>query len=299
VLDALLAERSASRAGARLGLSQPAVSNALAQLRTVLGDPLLVRGPRGMVPTERALALAGPLRAALSALAQGLEPAAAFDPRTAERRFTIVTNDFVAFALLPRLLARLGRAAPRVRLQVRAWQENRVPPDLERGDADLMLGFYRELPPGHREARLFADRFLAVVRRRHPRVGRKLTLATYVDLQHVLVSHVPDGRGVVDDALAARGMSRTVALRVSHFLLVPAIITATDYVAALSELVARPFARVWPLQMFKVPVAVPEAWVRAAWHERTDASAAHAWLRAQVSEVAAEVRASCDASRPR
>jgi LysR family transcriptional activator of mexEF-oprN operon len=88
VLDMLLAERSVSRAGARLGLSQPAVSNALAQLRTLFGDPLLVRGARGMVPTERALALAGPLRAGLAQLEQGLTPSTAFDPLTAQRSFT-------------------------------------------------------------------------------------------------------------------------------------------------------------------------------------------------------------------
>jgi DNA-binding transcriptional LysR family regulator len=294
VLDALLAERNVSRAGARLGLSQPAVSNALAQLRAVLGDPLLVRGPKGMVPTERALALAGPLRAALSALQQGLEPATAFDPGTAERSFTILSNDFVALALLPRLLARLSHEAPRVRLQVRAWQEHRVPPDLERGEADLMLGFHGELPAGHRHELLFADRFVGIVRKRHPRVHGKLTLATYLALPHVLVSHVPDARGVIDDVLAARGLTRTVALRVSHFLLVPAIVAATDYVAALSELVARPFARVWPLQLLKLPVSAPEAWVHTIWHERTEASPAHQWLRGVVSEVGKEVKATCD-----
>src|SRR5215831_14198435 len=112
VLDALLAERSVSRAGTRLGMSQPAVSNALAQLRAVLGDPLFVRGPRGMVPTERALALAAPLRAALAQIEQGLGPNPPFDPATAQRRFTLLTNDFVAFTLLPRLLARLSREAP-------------------------------------------------------------------------------------------------------------------------------------------------------------------------------------------
>src|SRR5262249_32642666 len=157
-LDALLAERSVSRAGARLGLSQPAVSNALAQLRGLLKDPLLVRQAGGMAPTERALALAGPLRAALLALERGLDPPAAFDPTTAEHASTTATTAFVAFAMLPRLLARIQREAPRVRLQVRAWQEHVVTSDLARGDADLMLGFNRGLPPGHHAALLFDDR---------------------------------------------------------------------------------------------------------------------------------------------
>ena len=293
VLDALLAERSVSRAGARLGLSQPAVSNALGQLREVLDDPLFVRKGGGMVPTERALALAGPLRAALLALEQGLEPAPAFDPASAERSFTIVTNDFVAFAMLPRLLGRLQSEAPRVHLQVRAWQEHTVPPDLARGDADLFLGFDRGRPKGHYATPLFEDHFVFVARKGHPQVRGSITLATYTKLAHVLVSHEPNARGVVDDVLATRGLTRNVALRVSHFLLVPPILATTDYVAALSEIVARPMARTLPLQILKMPLRIEGAAVQMIWHERTHASPAHAWLRGLVTEVGRSVATSC------
>jgi len=293
VLDALLGERSVSRAAARLGLSQPAVSNALAQLRTLLEDPLLVRKAGGMAPTERALALGGPLRAALLALEQGLDPPAAFDPAAASRYFTIATNDFVAFAMLPRLLARLQHEAPGVRLHVRAWQEHVVPSDLARGDADLQLGFNRGLPPGHQAAPLFEDSFMFVARKGHPLVRGKITLATYTKLAHVLVSHEPNARGVVDDALAQRGLTRNVALRVSHFLLVPPILAATDYVAALSQIVARPMARGLPLQLLPMPIEIPGATVQMIWHERTAASPAHAWLRQVVGEVGAGVRVAC------
>ena len=297
VLDALLAEHSVSRAGARLGLSQPAVSNALAQLRALLKDPLLVRKGAGMAPTERALELAGPLRAALLALEQGLDPAPAFNPATAERDFTIMTNDFVAFAMLPRLLARLQKEAPRVRLQVRAWQEHNVPPELGRGDADLVLGFNRGLPPGHLAAPLFEDRFVFVARKGHPLVRGKITLATYTKLAHIIVSQEPNARGVVDDVLAQRGLERNVALRVSHFLLVPPIIATTDYVAALSEIVARPAAESLPLQLLEMPLQAGGAMVQMMWHERTGASGAHGWLRGVVEEVGRGIEASCKSVR--
>ena len=124
------------------------------------------------------------------------------------------------------------------------------------------------------------------MRRGHARVRGKLSLATYVKLPHVLVSHQPDGRGVVDDALARQGLSRTVVLRVSHFLLVPAIIAATDYVAALSEFVARPFAKTWPLQLLPPPLQLPVGKVSLVWHESTHASPAQAWLRDLIVEVA-------------
>jgi len=293
VLDALLAERSVSRAGARVGLSQPAVSNALAQLRAHFGDPLLVRKGGGMEPTERALALAGPLRTALVALEHGLEPTAAFHPAAAERSFTIMTNDFVAFALLPRLLARLQREAPRIHLQIRGWQEHLVPSELARGEADLTLGFHRGLTEGHHAAPLFEDHFVFIARKGHPLVRGKVTLATYTKLAHVLVSHHPTARGAIDNLLDRHGLTRDIALRVSHFLLVPPIVAATDYVAALSEVVARPMAASLPLQLLTLPVEVPSATVQMVWHERTAASPAHVWLRALVAEVGVEAAGAC------
>jgi DNA-binding transcriptional LysR family regulator len=290
VLDALLAERSVSRAGERLGLSQPAVSNALGQLRALLGDPLLVRRAGGMAPTERALALVEPVRAAMLAVERSLAPPARFDPATAERDFIIATNDFVAFALLPRLLARLQREAPGVRLQVRAFQQHAVAPDLARGEADLAFSFARTLPASYRAADLFQDRFVFVARRGHPAVRGRITLPVYLRLAHVVVSQEPNARGVVDDLLAERGKSRQVALRLSHFLLVPPVLATTDYVAALSELVARPAARSLPLQILKMPLEVPSGTVRMIWHERTEASPAHAWLRGVIDEVGRQTR---------
>jgi len=293
VLDALLAERSVSRAAARVGLSQPAVSNALAQLRAHFGDPLLFRKGNGMSPTERALALAGPLRTALLALEQGLQPAAAFNPAVAERNFIIMTNDFVAFAMLPRLLARLQKEAPGVAVQVRSWPEHVVPSELARGDADLVLGFNRGLPVGHHATPLFQDRFVFVARDGHPLVRGKITLATYTKLKHVIVSHEPNARGVFDDLLAERGLSRDVALRVSHFLLVPPIVAATDYVAALSEIVAVPAEKTLRLQVLTMPLPFEAANVHMVWHERTGGSPAHAWFRGVVEQVGRSIEHSC------
>jgi DNA-binding transcriptional LysR family regulator len=294
VLDALLAERSVSRAAARVGLSQPATSNALAQLRAHFNDPLLVRKAGGMAPTERALALSGPLRAALLALQQGLQLPTAFDPAAATQNFTIMTNDFVAFAMLPRLLARLQQEAPGVQLQIRAWQEHVVPSELARGDADLMLGFSpRGLPDGHHAAPLFADRLVFVARKGHPKVDGRINLAAYTKLSHVLVSHEPNARGIIDDLLAQRGLTRHVALRVSHFLLVPPILAKTDLVAALSQIVVRAGADSLKLQILKMPLEIPQATVQMIWHERMAVSPAHVWLRKVVSEVGRSIEMSC------
>jgi DNA-binding transcriptional LysR family regulator len=288
VLDALLAERHVSRAARRLGLSQPAVSNALAQLRGLLGDPLFVRGHAGMVPTPRALALAAPLRAALAGLEEALgQPG--FEPATAQLTFVIAASDFVEFVLIPRLLARLSREAPGVKLQLPSWPHTRVPPGLDSGEIDLTIGFFGSLPAGHHQGPLFPDGFACVVRKDHPRVGKKLTLETYLSLQHVLVTTETAGPGVVDLALEKLGKSRTVGLRLSHFLMVPPIIAATDFVAALSDRVVEAFAAPLQLRVLAPPLPLPRGTVAQVWHQRTHHSAAHRWLRQVVTEVARDV----------
>lgn len=302
VLDALLLERSVSRAGRRLGLSQPAVSNALAQLRRVFDDPLFHRGRNGMIPTERALGLAAPVRAALAALEEGVVTTKPFVPAHDTRTFTLLMNDFVAFAILPSLLRWLAREAPGVRLRVRAWQDGGDPRELEQGEADLAIGFRRRLPAVYRVRRLFEDRLVCVLRPGHPALAAgKLTLADYLALSHVVVSTHADARGLVDRVLARRGLTRTVVLQLSHFLLVPAIVGATDLVAALSESVAAPFVAAGALEAVAPPLRLPSSSVFLIWHARSEGSPAHAWLRNAVEESlhAGERRASTSSAPPR
>jgi DNA-binding transcriptional LysR family regulator len=252
-----------------------------------------VRKGGGMEPTERALALAGPLRAALVALEHGLEPTAAFDPAAAERSFTIMTNDFVAFALLPapaRARSARGPAHPPADPRL-AGSRRAVGAGARRGRHGARV--HRGLTDGHHATPLFEDHFVFIARKGHPLVRGKLTLATYTKLAHVLVSHHPTARGAIDNLLDRHGLTRDVALRVSHFLLVPPIVAATDYVAALSEVVARPMAASLPLQLLDLPIAVPAATVQMVWHERSAASPAHVWLRGLVGEVGASAAAAC------
>lgn len=289
VFEALMAEQHVGRAARRLGLSQPAVSHALAQLRVQLGDPLFVRTASGMLPTDKARALAVPVREALVRLGEALAPAS-FDPATARQSFVLAATDFVEYVLLPKLLARMSVEAPHLRLQLRSWPVHAVPPGLETGEIDLAAGFFSpKAGAALHLAPLFKDNFVCVVRQGHPRVGKRLTLRTYLELQHVLVTTDPTARGVVDVELAKRRLERTVALRLSHFLMVPPVLAATDLAAALSHRVAEPFARFLPLKIFPMPLPVPGGTVHLAWHERTSRSAAHTWLRNLMREVGGEV----------
>lgn len=286
--EALFEEQSVTGAARRSGVTQPAMSNTLSQLRQLFDDPLFLRQRTGLSPTPRARQLIEPIRQGLRLLSSALaEPG--FEPRTSQRRFVIMASDYVELVLLPRLLRRLSRQAPGVHLQVRSWALHEAPPELARGEADLMLGFYDKLPARHHEQRLFDDEYVCVVRRRHPLVKSKLTLARYLELSHVLVSAKSDSPGSVDRALAALGKQRKIGARVSHFLSVPVLVAQTDFVAALDRRVAEVFARPLGLKLLTPPLALPKGSVGQVWHEQQDRDPAQIWLRQTIAEVAAEL----------
>ncbi len=286
--EALLAERNVTRAAQRLGVTQSAVSNALKQLRLLFDDPLFVRRSAGVEPTPRALALAGPVSRGLGALGEALAPAR-FDPASASRTFVVAASDYVALVLLPPLLARLEDDAPGIRLEIVPWGLHEVPPALARGEADLMIGFYGRLPPAHHDARLFSEEFTCIARRNHPRIRGKVSVKAWASVPHVVVSERPGSTSGVDRALAARGFSRRIGVRVSHFSVVPQIVARTDFVAALSRRVAEPAAKALRLFTFPPPLPLGTSHVRQVWHDRLDADPGHRWLRSVVAEVAARV----------
>ncbi len=288
VFEALMSEGHVGRAARRLGLSQPAVSHALAQLRAEVADPLFVRTARGMLPTDRAQAMVGPVREALQGLARAVGPRT-FDPKTMEHTFVLAGTDFVEFVLLPKLLAHLEVHAPRVKLQLRAWPHHAVPPALETGAVDVAAGFFDACPPLHRQARLFEDQFVCVVRKNHPQVAKRLTLPIYLKLEHIIVTEEPNARGVVDQVLQRQGRQRSIGLRLSHFLMVPPVVAQSNLAAALSRRVAEPMARTFGLRLFPMPLDVPRGTVSLAWHQRSDVSPPHVWFREQIIKVAAQV----------
>jgi len=287
-LDALFRERNVTRAARRVGVTQPAMSNSLAQLRRVFDDPLFRREPHGLAPTARALELAPLVSQAVNAC-ERLLAAPSFDPKTSERRFVVWASDYVELVLMPPLLRELGRRAPGVQVEIRPWGLHAVPEALARGEGDLMVGFFDELPRAHAQSLLFEEDYVCIVRRGHPQVGRTLTLEHYLELGHVLVSQQSDSPGSVDRALEKLGKKRRVAVRVSHFLMVPVLIAETDLVAALSRRAAEPFASALGLRLLPPPLPLPRARIRQVWHTELDADPGHSFLRQTLTRVASAV----------
>jgi len=281
--DALLEQRSVTRAASKMGVTQSAMSNSLAQLRLLFDDPLFRRTPRGIEPMPRALELGEPIRRGLGLFERALAPRS-FEPRTETRSFVLATSDYVEFVLLPPLLKRLAREAPGVRLEVRPWGLHQVPKTLASGEIDLMIGFYNEVPAHHEETLLFDEQYVCIARKGHPGLGSKPTLKRWLAQKHVLVSQQGNSPGTVDRALATRGLERTVGARVSHFLLVPTLVAQTDLVAAVNARVATVFAGSLGLRVFAPPLPLPKGRIGQVWHEQLEHDPAQRWFRQLIVE---------------
>lgn len=276
-LDVLLAEHNVTRAAERLHLSQPSVSVHLTRLRDIFGDPLLLPGPRGMRPTARADELREPLRQALDTLQRAIAPAAPFDPATATQNWRAASTDYSEATVLLPALRGLRAAAPNTRLAALQLQPARITKLLEQGEIDLAFHTSEGSPPGLRRRVLFAERYVLAGCAGHPRLKRKPTPAQFCRLEHVLVS--PDGGGffgATDEALAALGLARHVALSVPHFQFALSVVASTDLVAMLPERLVRGNES---LQVVEAPVEVPGYEMAMLWHERSHRDPAHRWLR--------------------
>ncbi|MCH9684604.1 MAG: LysR family transcriptional regulator [Deltaproteobacteria bacterium] len=300
-LDALLQTGSVTEAAAAMGITQSSMSGTLAQLRQLFGDPLLVRSGRSMQPTPLALALVPDLRQGVQALERVLHGGPAFDPRHSDETFTLALPDRVELALFADLLQHLKQVSPHVGLQVVPWGRIEAPPQLATGGVDLCIGilvppreafseswrtFPDPLPPGHHTQRLFDSGLSSLVRTGNPRVGRRMTLAAFCDLEHVLVTEQPGGVGIIDEVLAALGRRRRIAVRVPRHVLVGELIARTDLVATIDRRVAAVHAERYGLRCFKPPVKMPKGSFGMIWHARTHADPARRWLREQVALVA-------------
>lgn len=270
-LDALLEARGVSQAARRLGLSQPATSHALARLREALGDPLLVRDGAGMAPTPRALALQGPLRAALVDLGRLLAEAGGFDPAVSRRRFTLACPDILA-PLVPELLAALAEA-PGVDLELGP----------EGAEADLTLGSLLVADPRLRGRVLGRARWAVAMRPGHPALERPWSVEAWLAWPHVVVRTPAPGPGLVEQSLTEAGHSRRVGLYAPSFLLAAAVVARTDLLFTAPEAVLRRLEP--PLAVRPPPLSLPDVPVAATWPERLDGDPGHRWFRERVVGV--------------
>ena len=280
-LDALVSLKSVTRAAEQLFVSQPAMSHSLNRLRDFFEDPLLVRTPMGMQPTERALYLQRGVHQVLSLLENHLSQPEAFDPKTSERRFTISTTDYVECVLIPPLVQQLAQVAPGVHIDIQILREEIPETALANGEIDLILGFdeYMTIPAYLCRETWLTEPLSGLVSATHPRVGERLSLAQTIELPHVF--HSPLGRrgSPLDDFLAARGLRRNISVESQSYMSAAAIVSHTDHLFILPSKVASMMAGYWPLRSVDLPEDFPVYHLNCVWHPVQDKHPALCWLR--------------------
>lgn len=285
VFDAVLAEGSISRAADRLKLSQPAASNALARMRKATGDRLFVRLANAMVPTPYAQTIADPIRQALASIRVSLGTSQEFDPATSQRSFAIYLTDLGEAYFLPRLLARLHRAAPGVRISTLPMPSESAEDALRNGEVDLAIGNLPDLGAGFFMQRLFRDRYVCVVRKGHPVIGERITARQFAAASHAIVTPGGWGHGIIERTLVEHGLEQRITLRMQNFLVLASIVASTDMVAIVPHSVGSQLSQHNDVKLLPLPIPIPAFDIKQCWQERFHDDRGNRWLRQQFAEL--------------
>ncbi|MFM5548293.1 LysR substrate-binding domain-containing protein [Aeromonas veronii] len=285
VFDMLMQERNVTRAAERLHLSQSTVSHALGRLRVALDDPLFVMSRREMMPTERAKALAGPVRQALAMLEQGLRQAKGFDPATARRIFRIATPGSVEHGLVPVLVERLHRQAPHCRLEVCELADSNYERELEKGELDLVIGF---AGANHLSPRLWREEWfnnpLVCLSPLDSELPDVLTPVELVSRPHIHTSSWGHSQAMVELWLARFGVERELGVRLPSFMAVPPLMATGRYLVVVPEMIGRHFCRYYPLRMHQLDPAIPIVYLMAG-HPLTAHDEAIGWFKSLLHQL--------------
>jgi DNA-binding transcriptional LysR family regulator len=284
ILDALLGEQHVTRAAERLHLSQPAVSHALARLRDLLGDPLLVRAGAQLVPTPRALELVVPLAEALAQVQALLSPNT-FDPSSARRTFRLAMSDYGAAIVLPGLIRTLRREAPGIDLQISHASREGMLDAVLNGDIDVAVGVFPELPNELRSTPLFEEHYACLVDRSTLPDTGTLDFPAYLARPHVLLEMRGSGTPEIERALTALRERRRVAISLPHWSVAPQLISGTDLILTVASRGLRDIHEP-SLVVVAPPFAIPSFSFVLAWHQRRGGDQALNWLKARIGEGA-------------
>lgn len=286
-LNALLTERNVTRAAARVGVGQPALSHSLARLRDHFKDPLLIRRGRELHLSEKARRLVEPVEVATAALVSVFEERPALDLRSA-RRFVIAAADLFSLRFVPEIERTLRREAPGVMLEVRPLAGRSTELILSDG-VDLAFGVFDDVPPALNQQNLFLDDFVCVVRADHPQVGASMSLRVFTKLSHLEVAPAPNTKpGLrIDRMLAAKGLNRRVETRVPYFLLAARLLESNDQVLTMTRVFAEELTKVARLRIVKSPLAIPPLSFSQIWLRRHNDDPTHRWLRDTCARICA------------
>lgn len=284
LLDELLRTGNLSAVARKLSMSQPSASAGLSKLRYFFRDELFVRTGRGLRPTPFAQTLAQPVREVIEKVTQEILVKPAFDPQENDRVFTLAMADIGEIIFLPPLLHALHACAPRARLRCVPPPYTQLYSALEEGTIDLAIGYFPDLvEPGVVSQRLIDHGFACIVRRDHPKVGARITLEQFLELDQLVIAHESRSLELFEDRVRELGLRRRILLQVPHFMSVPRLIAGTDMISVVPLSLATWFAQTFGLKVVEPPIKMPLIPLKQFWHRRMHKDPAVAWLRTIVA----------------
>ncbi|MFZ6874447.1 LysR family transcriptional regulator [Undibacterium sp. Di27W] len=283
VFQEVYQDRQISSVARKLGLSQPAVSNALARLRRSFDDELFVRTATGMQPTALAEQLAEPVALALTHITQALNRQENFDPTSSKRHFTIAMTDVGEVYFMPILAEFLHTQAPQVQLSTVRASDIDLKTEMESGRVDLAIGAFDHLSDAWYQRRLFKQNYVCLFRQSHPLAADRLEMKDFLAARHLIVASNENPYAKVNQSLEKAGISAAAHLRVPHFVAVPYIVSSNDLLVTVPQKLAERAAAPFGLRYVKPPLRLPALQTNMFWHRRYNQDAGNQWLRGLIS----------------
>ncbi|CAN7389717.1 LysR family transcriptional regulator [Massilia sp. LjRoot122] len=288
VFQEVYRERQISSAAKRLGLSQSAVSNALARLRRAFGDELFVRTAAGMQPTPLATQMAEPIGVAMAQVALALNQRSRFDPASSQRRFVLAMTDVGEIYFMPALIERCRLLAPQVDISSVRAGTLALKEEMEGGRVDLAVGPFEDISEALYQRQLFRQPYVTMFRKGHPLGKGEVMLARFVKAEHMLVDASESPYDRINALLARAGIGPAVRFRVPHFTAVPYMVASSDLVVTVPQKLAERAAGPFGLEWIVPPLALPPLQTNVFWHRRYNQDPGNQWLRGLLAEVFAE-----------
>ncbi|MBI81325.1 MAG: LysR family transcriptional regulator [Gammaproteobacteria bacterium] len=287
VFDVIYTEKNLTKAGEVLGITQPAVSNALSRLRDEFSDELFIRTSTGMKPTPVAENMISDIKEALKLIRNSISESETFDPKTAKATFRISIGDTSEYRLLPELIKNITLSAPEIDVQSFLTPRSETPKELAAGNIDFAIDPPIHSAPNLRHKKIYEDNYVLVVNKKHP-IAKKasISLDDYLDLSHIHISKRPIGLGHVDATLNRLGINRRIAVRAQHFLVAPHIIEQSN----LAMTTIKSFSRGRDFKVFKLPFKINPLVLHLYWHANKDQDPSNEWMRKMILKTYGKIQ---------
>lgn len=281
VFDALMREKNVSRAGDKIGLSQPGMSYSLKQLRNLFNDPLFLKTQQGMVPTDTAKHIYGHIKEALFIINEAIDYEYEFNPETADFNFRIGLSDYAAFILLPKVYKAISKLAPNVRLSIHNLNSPENAYLLEDDKIDLAISVYDKTPQKLECVELFREHFVCLYDN-NVLGKKKITLKTFVQHPHLLIDFRADPPSSVTKALAKQSLVRQIAITIPYTTATGSIIQNSNLITVVPNQIAQSLSTQYNLATSTLPVKIPDSGVYLIWHKRYHNKPEQKWLREKI-----------------